>query len=468
MKHDPDMNAAPALSQVLADHAAAISWADLPQSVHLAFRRALVDYLAVVAAGLSQPPAVAVRALAEAQAGRPVATLIGTAQRASVQDAAFANGTAAHALDFDDGHREGSAHPGGVIFSTALAVAEAEGSDWLAFAEAVVAGYEVMLRIAASIHPTSAGQGWHNSSVAGVFGAVAAAGRLMGLDAATIAQGFGLAGSFAGGIREYLYDGADVKRLHLGKAARDGILCAELARRGVTGAQAVFEGRNGLFRAMAAGRGKADRLVRGLGQDWEFPQVYFKPYPCCRHFQAAIDATLALKAEHSIAPERVSSIEIGLYGPGVSGHEHVTAQTLLDAQMSAPCAIATTLLHGHPGVAQFDPAGFDAPDMQRLLARTRVFTDAECDAEYPARRTAVVRLTLDDATVLERRIRDPKGEAENPLGDDEIGQKFLENAGSVFGQAKAASLLSDIRADAFAGGKVAALTARLTPESATA
>lgn len=449
------------LSDQLAYHVADIDWAALPAPVQAAFRRTLVDYIACVSAGLDMAQVIAARDYATSAGGAPIATIIGSGMRVGVQDAAFTNGTATHSLDFDDGHREGSAHPGGVVISAALAVAEAQGSDWRAFSEAVVAGYEVMLRIAASMHPSSAMQGWHNSSVAGVFGSAAAAGRLLGLDVRQIAHAFGLAASFAGGIREYLYDGSDIKRLHLGKASRDGILCAEMARRGVSGARKVFEGENGLFRAIAAGSGDGARLVRGIGSHWEIATVYFKPYPCCRHFQAAIDGALKLRAENELDLNAITGIEIGLYGPGVPGHEHVAPTTLLDAQMSAPCSVVTTLVNGNPGVRDFAPEMFVSEKIQRLLSVARVVVDPLCDAEYPAIRTAVVRLTLSNGEVLECRVRNPRGEAENPLSDEELGQKFLENTGPVFGEDRAEALLSDIFADRFAGRSVGEFSARL-------
>ncbi|WP_338608639.1 MmgE/PrpD family protein [Pelagibacterium nitratireducens] len=445
------------LSWQLGRFVSTLGWQELPDAVRAAFRRTMIDYLSCVAAGSGMPQARAAREYAAAAGGQPVATVIGSGMKAAMQDAAFANGTAAHALDFDDGHREGSAHPGGVIISAALAVAESIGSDWSAFSEAVVAGYEVMLRISAAIHPASALRGWHNSSVAGVFGSAAASGRLLGLDANALGHAMGLAGSFSGGIREYLYDGSDVKRLHLGKAARDGILCAELAGRGLTGPRRVLEGANGLFRALTGGEADPERVLRGIGSDWEMAAVYFKPYPCCRHFQAAIDAVLELRDQAAL--EAIADIEIGLYGPAVPGHTHTRASTLLDAQMSAPCAIVTALVHGSPGVRHFEPDIFASDQVRGLLSKTRVVTNPLCDVEYPAVRGAIVKLTLNDGSALERRVRNPKGEAENPLSDDELRRKLAANCTPGFSGDEVEKLSANIFADAYQGRPVTDFTA---------
>lgn len=452
------------LTRTLAEHTRSVRFARLPPDAVLSFRRALVDYIACVCAGVNMPPSKAVRAYGASLGATGVATVIGAGLKLSPPDAAFANGTAAHALDFDDGHREASAHPGGVVFSAALAVAESRGSNWEEFVEAVVAGYDVMLRIAASMHPASAGRGWHNSSVAGVFGSSAAASRLLGLDGAAIADAFGLAASFAGGLREYLFDGSDVKRLHLGKAARDGIVCAGLAAAGVSGAKKALEGRNGVFRAFAGENFDAGRLTEGLGDRWEISSVYFKPYPCCRHFQAAIDAIVKIKSDHDISPDRVEKISVGLYGPAVPGHDHIDVTSLLDAQMSAPCAVVAALQNPSIGARHFEPDRFSTVETRRLLEGTRVYVDDECSAEYPKRRTAVVSLTMDDGQEVECRIRDPRGENENPLTNDELGMKFMDNVSPVWGEAKASALLSSVWDDSFAGLPVTNLTAVLAVE----
>lgn len=432
---------ADSLSGVLARHIADIDCAELDVAVIHAFRRAMVDYLACAFAGAEMPVTQALRSWAEAEGGSAAASVIATMIRLPAAQAAFINGAAAHALDFDDGHTRGSAHPGGVIFSAALAAAEKRGVGAEDFIAGVVSGYDVMLRIASAMHPASARQGWHNTAVAGVFGAAAAAGRIARLSAAQLRDALGLAASFAGGIRQYLSDGAEVKRLHPGKAARDGIICAELAAAGTTGAIECLEGADGLFRAMIDGRVDHEVLLAGLRQDFLITTAYFKPYPCCRHFHAAIDATLALRTEEQLEPSQIKGIDIGLYQVGVHGHDHRTASNLLEAQMSAPCAVVSALIHGRLTAADFEPSAFVGAEPQRLLGATRVHVDERCEEIYPKVRSGAVTLELKDGRRLERRIVNPRGETADPLTDDDLSRKFMDNVPGRIGLDNAGSLL---------------------------
>jgi 2-methylcitrate dehydratase PrpD len=450
------------LSGLLATHVAALQARTLPPEAKHAFRRAFVDHLACALPGAAMPVTQALLRWAMAQGARPVATPVGCTAGLSAPEAAFVNGAAAHALDFDDGQTRGSVHPGGAVFSAALAAAERDQADMATFIAAVVAGYDVTLRIASAMHPASASLGWHNTAVAGVFGASAVAARIAGLDATTTRNAFGIAASFAGGIRQYLHDGAEVKRLHPGKAARDGIVCAGLAAEGITGAVECLEGKHGLFRATVDTQADPTQITEGLGTWHPITTAYFKPYPCCRHFHAAIDAALELRREWGLTSSEVASIEIGLYGVGARGHDHITARNLLETQMSAPCAIAAALIHGRLGVADFDPAAFVGNEAQRLLAATCVVIDPKCEAAYPARRSGVVALTLRDGRRVECRVQDPRGEGENALSDDDLSAKFRDNAGPVLGPQRAARLLDLIWA-ADAGADLAAIRALLVP-----
>ena len=416
------------LSSVLARYVTETRDADFSPEVVHAFRRAFVDYLACALAGANLPVTNAVRRWAEAEGTRPVATVIGTNVRLSALEAALVNGASAHGLDFDDGQTRGSVHPGGVIFSAALAAAEKRGASMREFMAGVIVGYDVLLHIASTMHPASAKKGWHNTPVSGVFGAVAVASRIWGLDKETTQNALGIATSFAGGIREYLHDGAEVKRVHPGKAARDGLVCAGLASEGVTGAVYGFEGEDGLFRATIENRVDINQIHEGLGKTFLITTAYFKPYPCCRHFHAAIDAALDLRQEAGLTSADVKAVEIGLYGVGVHGHDHLTSRNLLEAQMSAPCAIASALINGRLGAAEFEPATFDAAEPQRLLAATRTYVDEECERIYPGTRSGVVRLQLNDGRTLERRVLDPRGEGDKPLTDDDLSRKFLDAA----------------------------------------
>lgn len=428
----------------LAEHAAGVGYADLPASAIHAFKRAFQDHMTCAIAGSSMPVSRALLEYYKETDATRIATIVGNGTLLSPQNAAFVNGANTHALDFDDGHTNGSAHPSGAIFPAVLAAAQQYGASPQQFVLAVIMGYDVMCRIAAAGHPATVRRGWHNTAIAGVFGAAAAVSKLLGLSAEQTRHAFGLAGSFAGGLREYVEEGAEIKRLHPGKAARDGLLCAEFAKRGITGPRQVLEGRRGFFHAFAGGETKWERFFAYLGERYEIETVYFKPYPCCRHYHAAIDGIVALREQHGFEPRDVKHMEIGLYAVGVSGHDHKHADNLLDAQMSAPVAAALAVVEGELAAHHFLPDSLERAEVRRLIDAADTSLDQECERIYPGRRSGVVRVQLNDGRILESRVLDPKGEGENPMSDADLKRKFLVNCEAVAGKARCARLLEMI------------------------
>lgn len=426
---------------MLAAHVARTRYEDFSPAVIHAFKRALQDHLACAIAGSAMPVSRSVLAYFEESDPARTVSVVGTSSRLSAQNAAFVNGANTHGLDFDDGHTHGSAHPSGAIFPAVLAAAEQYRSAPREVITAVVLGYDVMCRIAAAAHPATARRGWHNTAIAGVFGAAAAVAKLLGLDAGRTQHALGLAGSFSGGIREYLDEGAEIKRLHPGKAARDGLLCAELAKRGITGPAKVLEGRYGFGNIHANGEMKWDRLELDLGRRFEIESAYFKPYPCCRHYHSIVDGILALREEHRFAIAAVKRVHIGIYSVGVNGHDHKHTENLLDAQMSAPVAAALAIVDGEIAAQAFLPDSLARPEVRRLIDACDTAVDPECESIYPGRRSGVVRIELADGQKIEKRVLDPKGEGESPMTDADLRHKFMVNCEHVIGKAKCEQLI---------------------------
>ena len=425
----------------LAEHVTSTNYDDLPASVIHAYKRAFQDHLTCAIAGSAMPVSRALLDYFAETDTSNIATVIGNGARLSPQNAAFVNGANTHGLDFDDGHTNGSAHPSGAIFPALLAAAQQCGASPREIVLAAVVGYDVMCRIAAAMHPATVRRGWHNTPIAGVFGATAAVSKLLALSTEQVRHAFGLATSFAGGVREYVEEGAEVKRLHPGKAARDGLLCAGFARRGITGPLLAFEGKRGFFNVFAGGEAKWERLVLGMGERYEIEHVYFKPYPCCRHYHAAVDGLVGLRDEHRFGPDQVEHIDIGLYSVGVSGHDHKHADNLLDAQMSAPAAAGLALVEGDLAAHHFLPESLARTEVRRLIDIADTRLDQECESIYPGRRSGFVRVRLNDGRAFERRVLDPKGEGENPMSDADLKRKFLVNCEPVAGKAKCEKLL---------------------------
>jgi 2-methylcitrate dehydratase PrpD len=428
----------------LAAHVAEASYAQLPPEVVHAFKRALLDHVTCALAGSSMPVSRALLSYYQETDASRSATVIGAEARLSAPNAALVNGANTHGLDFDDGTTHGSAHPSGAIFPAVLAAAEQHGADAKAVMLAAALGYDVMVRIAAAMHPVTAKRGFHNTPLAGVFGAAAAVAKLLRLDAAQTNNALGLAGSFAGGIRQYLDDGAEIKRIHPGKAARDGLLCAEFAKRGITGPGKVLEGRYGFADTHAGGEFKWERLLSQLGKRWEIAGIYFKPYPCCRHYHSAIDGIIALRDEHGIRPQDVESLRIGLYAVGVNGHDHKHCDNILDAQMSAPVGAALAMVDGAIAAHQFLPGSLGRPEVKRVIELSDTRLDEQCERLYPVRRSGAVEIGLKGGKKVSARVLDPKGEGENPMSDADLERKFAANCEPIIGKQRCDEVLKRV------------------------
>jgi 2-methylcitrate dehydratase PrpD len=430
-------------TRLLARNVVRTRFEDLNERAVHSFKRTLLDYLTTALTGSQEPVSQQMLDYLASVDESRTAAVVGSTQRLSVLNAALLNGTSTHALDFDDGHTNGSAHPAGPNFPAVLAVAEQQGMDAKNVILATVMGYDVMLRVSSAIHPISALRGWHNTPITGVLGAAAGVSKLIGSDEDQTLYAIGLAGSFAGGLFEFLGEGADVKRVHPGKAARDGLLCAELGKRRITGPMHVLEGKNGFFKAFVENKVNWERLTLGLGSRYEIEDAYFKPYPCCRHLHPIMDGIVNLKQKHRVKPAEVDRIEAGSYAVGAR-HNHTSWEALLDAQMSMPCAAALALVEDSVTSPSFKPGHIDRPEVQAMIPKVKVYTDEETDRQYPNRRGGVVTLVMKDGSRLTERVLDPKGEGENLMSDADLERKFLSNCETIVGADKCRHLLEAV------------------------
>ncbi len=424
----------------LAAWAAGLRFSDLPDAVTHQFKRCLLDYYCAVIAGST---AVTSRAMqdyfGETDAGS-ASGVVGTLQRFAPHTAALINGAAAHGLEIDDGYTAGSYHPGAACLPAVMAVAEARGCSVHEVVTAGVVAYEVSCRLARAGHPTTWQNGFHNTGINGVFGCAAGVGSLLGLDAQHMTWALGMAGSFSSGLFEFLGEGSEVKRLHPGKCARDGVVVAELAKRGVDGPVTGIEGKNGYFNGYASGNARIDTIFDGLGHDYEMLKTYVKPYPCCRHLHAPIDAVLALKQLHHIDPAGVVGVQVQTNRVAANhNHQHYTA--FLDAQMSIPYAVAASIIFDEVGLEAFGAHARAREDIARLVPLIHIEITEEMQAPYPKQRPARVIITLDDGRQLAYTQQQPYGEPDNPIDDAALNSKFHAICDPVIGREQAAAII---------------------------
>lgn len=427
------------VTRTLATTLAAARFPDLPASAVVDTHRAILDWLGSALAGSGELPARMCQRLATGLGASDEATVFG-AGRSSAAGAALANGVASHILELDDVHKRSTLHAGAPVISAALAVAEREHADGQAFLLAVALGYEAALRIGEAVNPSHY-RFWHPTGTAATFGAAVAAGSLLRLDAEHLLHALGTAGTQAAGLWEFNADGAMSKHLHPGKAAFNGVLAADLARAGFTGASRILEGERGFFRATAASHDPT-RITDGLGARWKISENCYKMHSCCGHTHTAIDVALALRARHAglgeQAPERITAIHIESYGPGVEIVKESNPRTPYQAKFSIAYCVAAALLEGRVGLEQFASERFAAAGardqrMAALLARTTVSVDDALTAKYPAAWPARVTIKLDDGSVLSDSADFPRGNPENPVTTAELEAKFSELVGARFG-----------------------------------
>ncbi|HEX9710960.1 MAG TPA: MmgE/PrpD family protein [Actinomycetota bacterium] len=447
------------LVERLASFAAATTAATLPDEVRASVRQRVLDIVGVSLAALTLDTSSAVIAHALEQGGTAQARAIGVGERLPAASAAFVNGVLAHSLDYDDTHLPSILHPSASIVPASLAAAEASGASGAETIAAIAAGLEICVRLGMAGYDPVVGnslffeRGQHATSICGAVAGAASAAKLLGLDAEGIAHAMGIAVSMGSGVIEANRAGGTVKRLHCGIAARSAVDAALLARRGFTGPPTALEGRFGFFQAWLDGRFDEAPLRDGLGERWEVPRIFFKPYPANHFTHAGIDAAIAVRAS-SVAPDDIESIRLGVATPTVRTiGEPIEAKrapaTGYLAQFSGPYTVVAALLGGSGlglGLDDFTDALAHDPRRCALMALVDVVADRECDAIYPMQFPAILRVrTRDDRELLER-VMTNRGGPDRPLSDDELRIKFRDNALRVLDEQTASEI-----ADACAG-----------------
>ncbi len=398
---------AESIARQLAGFTRACSLESAPQFVIDRAKLYIIDTLGAIIAGTEEDSSRIIADVASRVGGQGNCTVVGSDHRASVTTAALINGAAGHAVEIDDDHRTSALHPGVAVLPAAFAAAEDCGADGRALLSGVVAGYEVMIRVGNAFRGAQDRVGFHSTGTCGVFGAAAAAGRILGLDTDQLSSALAIAGSQAAGLQEWKSDGSWTKRLHPGRAAESGILSALLAARGYTGPHSVFEGPYGFLKAYAGGEPyDADLITHGLGIEYQGAETAFKPYACCRFSHQLIDAVLDLVAKHDFGVDDVERCQVRIYRSGYNALFEPAARrtrpaTVVDAQFSAPYIVAVSIIHGPPLPRHFTSEMLSAPDVLRLIDRIEGVPDDMYEESYPESYPTRVTICLKDGRKLE-------------------------------------------------------------------
>jgi 2-methylcitrate dehydratase PrpD len=426
-------------TDAIVDFVSGLRHAALSDEVRHYARRHLLDTTGVMIAGAGGE--VATRAEAALAAVRPAGRIPvpARARRADLLDAAFLGGTAAHGIELDDGFRQGSVHPGCVVVPAVLALGYDRRISGKALIEAVVAGYEAEIAIGRAVHPDLRQRGFHPAATVGVFGAVAAAGRLRGLSTAQLANALGIAASSAAGLFAFVNGGADIKRLHAGHASREGLQAALLAEQGIEGPPDVIEARDGFMQAFAFGRAdKARAIALPPAVPFGITDCYIKPYACCRHIQPAVEALMGLLDDEKIATDEVQRIDVATYRIAAE-HAETGWDDFASAQLSFPYLMGVALKFRGIKVEHFSEAMRQDPSFKAIARKLNVTAPPDVDRLYPQLRPARVTVTTARGAFT-RQADEALGSRIVPLDDAGLRAKFLGLVGPVVGTAKAKEL----------------------------
>jgi 2-methylcitrate dehydratase PrpD len=398
--------------------------AQLPDRVFHQTSRCVLDLIGVAIAGTRTPMTQISSRFSDEHYASGKCTVIGSRRSLAVPGAAWVNCTAASALDLDDGHRMAMGHPGAAVIPAALAVAETTGATGQEFLAAVVAGYEVAVRASVARVPWYKDR-MYSSGIWGVFGAAAAAGKLLGLDEATLQSAIGNAASHGpfppGGLQA---NHSMVKEV-IGWAGMTGCAAALLAQRGFIGPEDVMD---------YSGRWDTGQLVQGLGDPdcYAILSTYFKPYAVCRWAHSSVDAVLDLAGRHALKPVEIESVLVETFYE-VTRLVNYTPRNAIAAQFSIPFALAVALLHGRIEPEDVSEDNLQKPEILGLARKVEVVVDPEINSQFPAK--TIARVTMHTGRgAFQTTVEYPRGNPENPLSDDDLRAKFRSLTMQIVGE----------------------------------
>lgn len=428
----------PVVTEALAEFAATLTFDQIPAEARTVARHCLMDMVGVALAGKSEPLSQMLAAQIEDEGGAKHATLIGLGDKTSANQAALYNGSAAHALDYDDVLGVFTGHPTVAVMPAVLALAERHGKDGKEVITAFVAGVEVLARIGAMMSKGHYARGWHSTGTIGAIGAAAGCANLLGLDAEATNRAMGIAASEAAGLKSNF--GTMTKPLHAGKAAQNGLMAATLAARGFTARENTLDIKQGFGDTMAEGELDIERAMERIGELFHTQDVLFKYHPACYGVHAPTEAALRLRLQEGFDPALVEKIEIAVPQNAIGMCDIAEPKSGLEAKFSLAHNVSLGLLDKADGSLElYMDDSFEVPGVADL--RKKVVVEGRDDIE---KFYAEVTVTQKDGKVLRQNF--DIGQPMRDLGEQEakLAKKFRALAGPLVGDAEADTLVAAI------------------------
>ncbi|MBI2366728.1 MAG: MmgE/PrpD family protein [Deltaproteobacteria bacterium] len=405
-------------------------------------KTAVMDCLGVALAGSKEECAKICAEIARQEGAKEEATVIGQGFKSSALHAALANGTAAHAMDFDHSFTL-MGQPTAPIIPALISLGDALGVSGRRILEAYVAGYEVTAKLCYSLRDSSH-DGWHAPSTLGSFGAAAACAKLLGLDAEQTEMALGVAASMAGGIVANF--GTMTKPLHVALGARNGVLAAKLALSGYTANAKAIEGGFGFYKNFHPSAPIHDEPFEELGKSYGLltDGIRIKPYPCGGLTHQAIDAVLDFRAQHGLTADRVESINVDVTKHTFERIIFRVPQSGIQGKFCMPYLLARAIIDGRVSLDHFTDSAVRDPDVLKLAERIQMNLDANLKAIDAGGRPCRVTLRLKDGQTLTREVQHAKGGPEIPMTPGELKGKFIECARQAINDGAARRALESI------------------------
>jgi 2-methylcitrate dehydratase PrpD len=421
------------VTRILARYIVEAKPEDVPAAVKREALRSFLNWLGCAVGGSIHPTLDRTVDALGAFFGQEQATVLGRSERVDILNAALLNGISGHVFDFDDTHLKTIIHPAGPVAAAILALAEHQPVSGVDFLHAFILGVETECRIGNAVYPAHYDIGWHITGTAGVFGAAAAVGKLLGLNEQQMVWALGIAGTQSSGFREMF--GTMCKSFHPGRAAQNGLTAALLAKRNFTSSDRVIEAPRGFAHVMSTAR-NFDEITEGLGDHFEISLNTYKPFACGIVIHPSIDGCVQLRNENGLVAEDIASIELEVHPLVLELTGKKTPRTGLEGKFSVYHSCAVAIIHGAAGETEYDDAVVANPEV--IALRDRITASASSSIREDE---VKIRLTKRDGTVIEKHVAHAIGSLERPMSDADLEAKFTHLSEPVVGASVAAKLI---------------------------
>ena len=434
-------------TDLLAHYVHELRFEDLPGEVVEAAKLFLLDYLASAMAGYKINPIFnkAIWTVVGGMGGKKESRVFFQGARLPAPHAAMLNAAYGHGADMDDGNRTAQGHPGVCVIPVALSLAETNRISGRDVIVAIVAGYDLFVRLATALNPSHFSRGFHTTGTVGTIAASGAAAKVLKLPMEKVHNTLSLAALQSAGLLEVAESGQMAKPFHPAKAAFNAILAARLAQAGAEGPREPLEGRKGFFKAFAD-EVHPEILQKDLGKAFMISSCYVKLYPACRHTHGAIDAALELRRGGLPSLNQLEKVKIHIYQAAINLTGSIREPKSADeAKFSLAYTVATALTKGHFTLKDLDVAKSFDRQTREMVSRIEIIGDPRLENREANIRGTRVEIVLKDGTARQVEVKLPKGDPEVPVTDEDMESKLRFCAEDVFSEVRQQAILRTVK-----------------------